>query len=190
MGTGLQTILLVNNGLHIEIQIDREHPIGKQNPAGVKDVVLEAAVTTICDCEDSVTAVDGADKTLTFRNWLGLMQGNLEAEFIKAGKTVNRTLNPDREFTSVGGVSITLPGRRVMLIRNVGHLMTPNAVLLDGEEIPEGLLDTMITAYIALHQLHSVVKYAKSSTGSMYIVHELITVLSSRLPETSIPCFI
>lgn len=167
---GTQSFLFVNNGLHIELQVDRQHPIGKQNPSGVKDVIMEAAVTTICDCEDSVTAVDGEDKAIAFRNWFGLQKGHLEAEFVKAGKTIKRVLNPDRIYMGANGAPIILSGRSVMLIRNVGHLMTTGAVLLDGEEIPEGILDTMLTAYIALHQVEGRVKYAKKCTGSVYIV--------------------
>ena len=167
---GVQSLLFANNGLHIELQIDRKDPVGRENPSGVKDVVLEAAITTICDCEDSVTAVDGEDKAATYRNWLGLVTGSLAAEFVKGGQTVRRTLNPDREYNGAAGGTITLPGRSVMLIRNVGHLMTTGAVLLEGEEIPEGILDTMVTAYIALHQMQGRVRYNNSRTGSVYIV--------------------
>jgi len=163
-------LLLVNNGLHLEIQIDRQHPVGQDHPAGVKDIVLEAALTTICDCEDSVAAVDGEDKALTYSNWLGLNRGDLTTSFSKGDKVVERTLNPDRDYLAPDGSTFSLPGRSVMLVRNVGHLMTTPAVLYKGDEIPEGMLDTMITAYVGLHQLQGTVQYANSRTGSIYIV--------------------
>ncbi len=165
-----EVLLFKNNNLHLEIQIDRTHTVGSQNPSGVKDIVLEAALTTICDCEDSVVAVDGEDKALTYRNWLGLIKGDLSAEFVKSGRTVNRQLNPDRSYRSIRGEELVLSGRSLMLIRNVGHLMTTGAVLLDGEEIPEGILDTMVTAYIGLHQLKGNVRYANGSQKAIYIV--------------------
>lgn len=170
-GEGEPDILLFyKNGLHLEVQIDREHIVGSRSPGGIKDIILEAALTTICDCEDSVAAVDGDDKALTYRNWLGLMKGELKAEFSKAGKIVTRELNPDRSYHSVHGRELTLPGRSLMLIRNVGHLMTTDAVLLDGEEIPEGMLDTMVTGYIGLHQIRGAVRYVNGQYGSIYIV--------------------
>jgi len=167
---GSRSILLVNNGLHLEIQIDREHLVGKDHPAGVKDILLESAVTTICDCEDSVAAVDGEDKALTYANWLGLIRGDLTASFYRGGRVIERTLNPDREYMGTDGKTLTLAGRSLMLIRNVGHLMTTDAILYKGEEIPEGILDTMVTAYIATLEQNGNVRYRNSAKGSVYIV--------------------
>ncbi|WP_246943118.1 malate synthase G [Bacillus pinisoli] len=165
------SVLFLNNGLHFEIQVDREHPIGKNDDAGVKDILLEAAITTIMDCEDSVTAVDAEDKIIVYRNWLGLMKGDLSATFEKGGKSMNRTLNPDRSYTTTTGKELVLPGRSLMFVRNVGHLMT-NSVILDehGQEIQEGILDTVVTTLIAKHSLLGNGPYQNSAKGSVYIV--------------------
>jgi malate synthase len=164
-------ILLKNNNLHIEIQIDREDSIGKDDLAGIKDVSVESAITTIQDCEDSVAAVDGEDKATVYANWLGLMQGNLEETFNKGGKEMTRKLNADRDFSKPNGETFSLPGRSTMLVRNVGHLMTTPAILdAEGNEIFEGIMDAMFTITIAKHDLLKTNEIKNSRTGSIYIV--------------------
>ncbi|MFC4025306.1 malate synthase G [Oceanobacillus longus] len=164
-------VLLKNNGLHVEIQMDPNHPIGKIDKASVKDVYLESATTTIMDCEDSVAAVDAEDKTHIYRNWLGLNKGDLTAQFTKNGKEVTRTLNPDRTYTGPNGEAVTLSGRVLMFVRNVGHLMTNNAILdSNGNEIPEGIMDAVFTSLMAKHDLSGKGTYKNSQKSSVYIV--------------------
>jgi malate synthase len=167
----ISSVLLKNNGLHIEIQIDRTHPVGKAHPAAVKDVLLEAAITTIEDCEDAVAAVDAADKTNVYSSWNGIMKGTLEATFEKSGRTMTRRLNPDKTFTTPDGKTLTLPGRSMLLVRNVGiHMYTDAVTTEDGDEVPEGFLDAMVTTLAAMHDLKGNGKYTNSKTGSIYIV--------------------
>ena len=164
-------ILLKHNGLHFEIQIDRDSQIGKSDAAGVKDILMEAALTTIIDCEDSVAAVDAEDKVLAYRNWLGLMQGTLTEEIQKGDKTFTRRMNPDREYTAANGGSLALKGRSLMFVRNVGHLMTNPAIIdRDGNEIPEGIMDGVVTTLISLHDIKGNGPFRNATTGSIYIV--------------------
>ncbi|KTB59048.1 malate synthase G [Pseudomonas fluorescens] len=164
-------ILLKHNGLHFEIQIDASTPVGQTDAAGVKDVLVEAALTTIMDCEDSVAAVDADDKVVIYRNWLGLMKGDLAEEVSKGGKTFTRTMNADRVYTGVNGQDVTLHGRSLLFVRNVGHLMTIDAILdKDGNEVPEGILDGLITSLAAIHSLNGNSSRKNSRTGSVYIV--------------------
>lgn len=164
-------ILLKTNGIHIEIVIDPSTAIGKDDRAGISDVILESALTTIMDCEDSVAAVDAEDKLIVYRNWLGLMRGDLTEEVSKGGQTFTRRLNPDRNYTAPDGSALTLPGRSLMLVRNVGHLMTNPAILdRDGNEVPEGIMDAVITGLIALYDVGPSGRHQNSRAGSMYVV--------------------
>ena len=164
-------ILLKHNGLHFEIQIDRDSQIGKSDAAGVKDILMEAALTTIMDCEDSVAAVDAEDKVLAYSNWLGLMKGTLTEEIAKGDQTFTRSMNPDREYTAPNGDSLSLKGRSLMFVRNVGHLMT-NPAIIDskGNEIPEGIMDGVVTTLISLHDVQGNGPFRNATTGSIYIV--------------------
>lgn len=167
-------LLFVHNGLHFEIQLDPTHPIGKSDPANVKDVLVEAALTTIMDCEDSVAAVDAEDKTLVYSNWLGLMKGTLSVEMTKGGKQLVRAMHEDRRYLPSKHANseseLKLTGRSLMFVRNVGHLMTNDAMLFDGEEVPEGIMDGLVTSLIAKHDLLGNSKFKNSRQGSIYIV--------------------
>ncbi|WP_305856022.1 malate synthase G [Balneatrix alpica] len=166
-----QAVLLKNNGLHFEIQIDPSSQIGQSDAAGVADILLESALTTIMDCEDSVAAVDSADKIVVYRNWLGLMKGDLTEEVSKGGKSFTRRINPDREYQGLDGKPLLLKGRSLMFVRNVGHLMTNEAIIdQDGHEIPEGIMDALVTTAIALHDIQGKGAFRNTTTGSMYIV--------------------
>ncbi len=171
VGMNGESMLFRDNGLHFEVMIDRDHPIGKTDAAGIADVIVEAALTTIVDLEDSVAAVDAEDKVLAYRHWLGLMRGDLEASFAKGGKTMQRSLAADRSYVDLEGVALSLPGRSLLFVRNVGHLMTNPAILLpDGSEAPEGILDGIMTSMIAMHDLKSLCRHSNSRAGSVYIV--------------------
>ncbi|WP_137889010.1 malate synthase G [Pseudomonas sp. 2FE] len=164
-------VLLKNNGLHFEIQIDASSPIGQTDAAGVKDLLMEAALTTIMDCEDSVAAVDADDKVVVYRNWLGLMKGDLAEEVAKGGSSFTRTMNPDRVYSAANGGELSLHGRSLLFVRNVGHLMTIDAIVDGkGHEVPEGIMDGLVTALIAVHNLNGSSSRKNSRTGSMYIV--------------------
>ena len=170
-GEGAYGLLFKNNNLHFEIQIDRSHPIGQNDLSGIKDILMESAVTTIQDCEDSVAAVDADDKIIVYRNWLGLMKGNLKRSFDKNGKFITRELAKDRKYLLKNGKMILLPGRSLMLIRNVGHLMTNPAIKDDrGNEVPEGIMDAFFTSCISIHDVIGNGTYKNSKTKSIYIV--------------------
>ncbi|EIK98668.1 malate synthase G [Pseudomonas sp. M47T1] len=165
------SVLLKNNGLHFEIQIDAQSPVGQTDAAGVKDLLMEAALTTIMDCEDSVAAVDADDKVVIYRNWLGLMKGDLAEEVAKAGTTFTRTMNADRHYSAADGGEVSLHGRSLLFVRNVGHLMTIDAIVdAQGNEVPEGILDGLVTSLAATHSLNGNNSRKNSRTGSVYIV--------------------
>jgi malate synthase len=164
------TLLLVHHGLHVEVLIDRTHPIGRGDPAGISDIVIESAVSTIQDFEDSVAAVDVDDKIVVYRSWLGLMKGTLETDVPKNGQQFTRRLHPDRRYLSASGIDVVLPGRSLMLARNVGHHMLSDAITLRNEPTPETFVDAVITALIALHDLRGPQSRRNSRTGSVYIV--------------------
>jgi malate synthase len=163
--------LFTHNGLRIELVIDPKHPVGRDDPLGIADVILESALTTIVDLEDSIAAVDAEDKLLAYRNWLGVIRGDLTDTFEKGGQTLTRALAADREWTAASGAALTLPGRSLLFVRNVGHLMTnPAIVLADGSEIPEGIMDAVVTSAISAQDVAGLGKYRNSRTGSIYIV--------------------
>ncbi|GMN04008.1 malate synthase G [Erythrobacter sp. MTPC3] len=164
-------LLFVNNGLHIEVVFDRDTPVGKTDKAGIADIIVESALTTIADCEDSVAAVDAEDKLLAYTNWLGIIGGELEESFEKGGRTLTRKLNADKDYTARDGSAKSLPGRSLMFVRNVGHLMTNPAILLaDGSEIPEGIMDAVFTSAISALDVEGHAKFGNSRHGSIYIV--------------------
>ena len=166
-----KNMLFRNNGLHIEVVIDRDHPVGRDDPAGVADVLLESALTTIVDLEDSVAAVDGSDKLAAYRNWLGVIRGDLEDTFEKNGRTTTRRLADDKSYRDARGNAASLPGRSLLFVRNVGHLMTNPAILLpDGSEVPEGIMDAVITSAIGAHEVAGLGRFRNSRAGSIYIV--------------------
>ncbi len=170
-GDSLTNVLLRHHGLHIDVALDKTHPIGRQHPAGIKDVALESALTTIMDCEDSVAAVDAADKTVVYRNWCGIMRGTLTASVAKGAGTVERSLHPDREYTAPNGSALTLPGRSLLLVRHVGsHVLTDAVTDSAGKPIAETFLDCVLTTLAALHDLKGLSPLRNSRTGSMYIV--------------------
>jgi malate synthase len=170
-GEGAYGLLFKNNNLHFEIQIDKEHPVGAEDSAGIKDILMESAITTIQDCEDSVAAVDDEDKIIVYRNWLGLMKGDLERTFDKNGKRLTRKLNPDRKYLLKNGRMILLPGRSMLLVRNVGHLMTNPAIKdKNGYDVFEGIMDAVFTICISIHDLIGNGTYKNSKTKSIYIV--------------------
>ncbi|WP_228243414.1 malate synthase G [Porphyrobacter sp. GA68] len=171
VGTTERGRLFKNNGLHIELVIDPDHPVGADDPLGLADVVLESALTTIVDLEDSVAAVDAADKLAAYRNWLGVIRGDLEETFDKGGRQLTRKLSGDKTYTAPDGMQHQLPGRSLLFVRNVGHLMTSPAILLqDGSEIPEGIMDAVVTSAIGAHDLRGLTRFGNSRTGSIYIV--------------------